>query len=112
LIQYLRKVAQILKENNLFTYIDSKQLKISAHNLNSKTGFYFQKDFSALLKPLSKSTRGRESRIVFFDADNILHCDLQVAERRQVRDFIIKTQQTDLEIDLLSSQPLYEGLSS
>jgi len=89
----IAKVAQILKENSLFTYIDSKQLTISAHNLNSKTGFYFQK-------------------VVFFDADNILHCDLAIAERRQVRDFIIKTQQTDLEIDLLSTQPLYEGLSN
>jgi len=89
-----------------------KLLKISAHNLNSKTGFYFQKDFSALLKPLSKSAHNKQSRVVFFDADNILHCDIAVAERRQVRDFIIKSQQTDLEVDLLSSQPHYEGLNS
>jgi len=42
-------LAKILKDKKLFSLIDEKKLTIVAHRLESKTGFYFQKDFHALL---------------------------------------------------------------
>jgi len=104
-------LAKILKEKNLFSLIDTKQLKIVAHGLDSKTGFYFQKDFNALLSPIAKPINKKNLQIVFFDADQLLHCELADAESRQIRDFMIIAKRTDLKIDLLSSQIHYIGIN-
>jgi len=102
----LSTVATTLKEHKLFSHIDEKTLTVHSHNLNSKTGFYFQKDFVSLLAPLSKSLKNRDHKVIFFDSDALLHCELAEAERRQVRDFLIVAERVDLKIDLLSSQTI------
>lgn len=106
----LPKVASILKEKKLFSFIDQKNLIIYAHILESRTGFYFQKDFTALLKPIANSLNNKNYRVIFFDADALIHCELADAERRQVRDFLIVAERIDLKVDLLSAQTYYEGL--
>lgn len=102
----------LLKENNLLSRIADEKLAILGYQPLAKNSYYFQKDFKEMLLQIESEYKNKQKSVVFYDSDTFLHCELKQAEARQVRDFLIVSNEFGFDIDLISRQPSYKSLET